>query len=320
MSTVQVASPDAPAGAGGPPPAPRRRSKHQQGLTRKNAAVAYALIAPNLVLFMLFLFLPLVLTAVLSFQKSTGIGPTTFVGFTNYSDMVKDGVFWRALANTALFVVITVPLGLGLGLGLALLLNAPLRGRTLLRGIFYLPYVISGVVIAVLGRFIFNENVGVLNRLLRALGFAGIPWQSNGVAAMAAVIAVLTWSRLGFVMVIYLAGLQSVPRELYDAARVDGASSSQLFRHITWPQLRPTTFFLVVMLVIESFNIFDVIYVMTGGGPGNATNMLVTYAYQTGFGARRQGYGATIGVVLYVIVAVCTVLWWRTQRSKEGDV
>ncbi len=136
---------------------------------------------------------------------------------------------------------------------------------------------------------------------------------------MISVVLVVVWQSLGFCMVVYLAGLQGIPRERYEAARVDGATGWQLVRHITVPGLRPTTFFLTVLTVIQSFQVFDVVFVMTGGGPGTATELLVTYAYRQGFGARQQGYAAAIGVVIFVVVLGFTVLWWRSQRRREDE-
>nr|WP_231126399.1 sugar ABC transporter permease [Motilibacter aurantiacus] len=196
--------------------------------------------------------------------------------------MASDDVFWRSLVNTAVFVAVTVPASLAIGLGLALLLNRPIRGRAVFRSVFYLPYVISGVVIGLTADWMFNENIGVVNKILRLFGGDGVAWQSSPLPAFASLVAVIVWSHVGFCMVIYLAGLQGVPRERYEAASVDGATGWQLTRHVTLPALRPTTFFLVVMMVITTFQVFDVIFVLTGGGPGNATQMLVTYAYAAG--------------------------------------
>jgi ABC-type sugar transport system permease subunit len=179
--------------------------------------------------------------------------------------------------------------------------------------------VISGVVIAVAGRWVFNENVGVVNRLLRGAGLDGVPWQSDGVGAMASLVLISVWTKIGFCMVVYLAGLQSIPTEYLEAAQMDGAGRWTRLRHVIVPLLKPTTVFLVVLGVIESFQVFDIVYVLTGGGPGNATEMLVTYAYAEGFDARRQGYAATIGVVTYLLIAVLTALWWRRQKATEAD-
>lgn len=312
MSTATSAPPRAVASAPRPPARPRL-------LRVRGAATAYLLLAPNLVLFGLFLLVPLVLTVVLSFQATSGFGVGEWIGFDNYGRMAGDDVFWRSALNTALFATVTVPLALAGGLGLALLLDRPIRGRTLFRSLFYLPYVLSGVVVALLGRWIFNENLGVVNKLLRALGGDGVAWQSSGGPAMGSIIAMVVWQSLGFCMVIYLAGLQGIPRERYEAARMDGATGWLLVRHVTIPGLRPTTFFLTVLMVIQSFQVFDIVFVLTGGGPGVSTELLVTYAYRQGFGARQQGYASAIGVVIFLVVLLFTVLWWRSQRTKEDE-
>ncbi len=313
--TLQATTPARPRTAPAPPP-PARAARL---LRLRGAATAYTLLAPNLVLFGLFLLVPLGLTVVLSFQQSSGFGVGEWIGLGNYERMTADDVFWRSAVNTVVFAAVTVPLALGGGLGLALLLDRPIRGRTVFRSLFYLPYVLSGVVVALLGRWIFNENLGVVNKVLRALGGDGVAWQSSGGPAMASIVAMVVWQSLGFCMVIYLAGLQGIPRERYEAARVDGATGWQLVRHVTIPGLRPTTFFLTVLMVIQSFQVFDIVFVLTGGGPGVSTELLVTYAYRQGFGAREQGYASAIGVVILIVVLAFTVLWWRSQRGQEDE-
>lgn len=294
---------------------PRRRSS---GLGRGESRAAWLMLSPNLLLFGVFLLMPLLATFVLSLYESSGFGPREFTGLANYRELAGDGTFWRATLNTAVFAVATVPLSLAIGLGLALMLDRPLPGRSVLRAIYYLPYVLSGVVVAVAGRWLFDENVGVINRILRAIGTEGLAWQSQAGPAMTSLVLISVWTKIGFAMVVYLAALQAIPREYVEAAEVDGATKWQRLRHVVVPLLRPTTAFLIVLGVIESFQIFDVVYVLTGGGPGNATEMLVTYAYAEGFDARRQGYAAAIGVITYLFVLVLTALWWRRQRERES--
>lgn len=312
MTTAAPAAVTAPVPDGEPP---RRR----RGISRDTVA-AWSLLSPNLVVFAVFLFVPLLATVWLSLYSSSGFGPREFVGADNYTELFGDSTFWRATANTGLYALLTVPVSLVIGLGIALAMNRPLRGRGVLRAIYYVPYVISGVVVAVAGRWIFNENVGVVNRLLRSAGLDGVPWQSDAAGAMGSLVLISIWTKIGFVMVVYLAGLQSIPKEYLEAAQTDGAGKWQRLRYIVVPLLKPTTIFLVVLGVIESFQVFDIVYVLTGGGPGNATEMLVTYAYAEGFDARRQGYAATIGVVTYLFIAVLTALWYRRQRAQEADL
>lgn len=311
MTTAAPAAVTAPVPVD-PPPRRRRVSR--------DSVAAWTMLSPNLVVFGVFLFIPLLATVWLSFYSSSGFGPREFVGADNYTELFGDSTFWRATANTGLYALLTVPVSLVIGLGIALAMNKPLRGRGVLRAIYYVPYVISGVVIAVAGRWIFNENVGVINRLLRSAGLDGVPWQSDAVGAMGSLVLISIWTKIGFVMVVYLAGLQSIPREYLEAAQTDGAGRWQRLRYVVVPLLKPTTIFLVVLGVIESFQVFDIVYVLTGGGPGNATEMLVTYAYAEGFDARRQGYAATIGVVTYLFIAVLTALWYRRQRAQEADL
>jgi multiple sugar transport system permease protein len=281
------------------------------------ALAGYAFTMPALVLFGVFLFVPLALTFVFSFQEYSGFGNAEWIGIRNYSDIVADPTFWRALLNTVVLTVFLVPITLFGGLALAMLLNKAMPGRTVLRALFYVPVVISGVSAGLIAGWMFNETFGVINRVAAALGLPEPAWQSGPVPAMASVIVVTVWTTIGYNMVVYLAALQAVPGELHEAARVDGATWWQQVRLVTWPVLRPTTFFLVIWGIITSFQVFDLVYVLTGGGPGNATTLLVTYAYNEGFAQRRQGYAAAIGVVLYAIVMVLTLVQFRLNRRAE---
>lgn len=315
MSTDTTDTAQAPpvARSSSPAPAPGRGAH-----SRAEGLAGWAFVTPNLIILSLFLFLPLILTWVVSFQAASPLGSQGWVGADNYSRLLSDPVFWRVLLNSVVFTVLTVPLSIALGLGLATLLDKAMPGRGFFRTAIYLPIVLSNLVTSLMGLLLFNEGVGVLNGLLRDLGGSGLPWQSDGTLAMASVVLMTIWTRVGFAMVIYLAALQDVPEELYEAARLDGAGSWQSFRYVTLPLLAPSTVFLVVMNVIWSFQIFDIVYVMTGGGPGNSTSMLVTYAYEQGFGpARDFGYGATIGVVLFVLTLGLTVLQLRSRAGKD---
>ncbi|TNM60724.1 sugar ABC transporter permease [Streptomyces sp. NP160] len=263
------------------------------------------------------MFVPLGMTAYYSLTRYTGFGQPRFQGLENFVQIGSDPLFWRALTNTAVFTVVSVPLSVLGGLGLALLLNRHLPGRGLLRALFYVPVVISAVSAGIIARWIFNENFGVANRLLSLLGLPEVGWQTDGPAALASVIAVQVWTSLGFAMVVYLAGLQGISGEVYEAAELDGAGRWRVLRSITWPLLGPTTFFILVYMVITSFQVFDIVVIMTGGGPQNATTFLVNYAYDSGFEQRRQGYAAALGVVLFAIVMVLTLLQWRAGRRRD---
>ena len=274
---------------------------------------------PSLVLAGVFLLLPLVLAFVYSFAEIAPLsGQTTWIGLENYAQMVSDPTFYRSALNTALFTLLTVPGAMAIGLAFAVLMNSVLPGRRVVRTAIYLPLVISGVAVGLIGTFLYNETVGVFDQILQSIGLPGIPWQSNGPAAFASVVLITLWIRVGFNMIIYLAGLQAVPVELYEAAQTEGAGGWQRFRNITLPLLGPSTYFLLIMNVIYSFQVFDTIYVLTNGGPGSATEVLGTYAYKTAFGAARdQGYGAALGVVIFLLTLAFTILQWRNSRTRD---
>lgn len=198
-----------------------------------------------------------------------------------------------------------------------MLLNTVLPARPVFRSVLILPMAISGVATALLGVLVFDENTGLLDLLLRTVGLPAVPWQSGSAAAFASVVLVTLWWRVGFNMLIYLAGLQGIGPDLYEAATLDGANRWQQFRHLTFPLLGASTFFLLIINVIFSFQVFDIVFVLTGGGPRNATSVLVTYAYDTGFEVRDQGYAAAIGMVLLVLTMAFTLLQWRTNRSRD---
>ena len=280
--------------------------------------IPYIFIAPNVVVFAVFMFVPILLAFYISLNEWTLIGTPTFVGLGNYLDMLEDSEFLRAFYNTGVYTLGTVPTSIALGLVVALGLNRKLPGRTLLRSIFFVPVIISLVAVALIASWIFNDNYGIINAALSAVGMGDVPWLSSARWAMISLIIATLWIRLGFNMVIYLAALQSIPTELYDAARVDGASGWRRFRHITWPLLGPTTFLLVIINIIYSLHVFDLIYVMTGGGPGFSTTVLVQYIYQMAFTEGQMGYASAIGVVLYLLLLIFTVFQWRVTRQSEN--
>ena len=280
--------------------------------------IPYIFIAPNVVVFTVIMFVPILLAFYISLNEWTLIGYPTFVGLGNYLDMLEDSEFLRAFYNTGVYTLGTVPTSIALGLAVAVGLNRKLPGRTLLRSIFFVPVIISLVAVALIAAWIFNDNYGIINAALSAVGIGDVPWLSSARWAMTSLIIATLWIRLGFNMVIYLAALQSIPTELYDAARVDGASGWRRFRHITWPLLGPTTFLLVIINIIYSLHVFDLIYVMTGGGPGFSTTVLVQYIYQMAFTEGQMGYASAIGVVLYLLLLVFTVFQWRVTRQSEN--
>jgi multiple sugar transport system permease protein len=294
--------------------------KGKPAALRREALTAYLLISPNLIVFGVFMLLPLILTFVISAQETSGLGPAEWVGLGNYTELISDGVFWRSLINTVGYAAVTVPLGLALGLAVAMLLNNAVWLRDVMRTIYYLPVVISGVAAGLIAQWMFNENIGVVNELLGLVGLGPVSWQSSPAWAMTSVVLLTLWVGVGFNMVVYLAALQGIPREYYDASAVDGANSVQQFRHVTLPGLGTATVFLAIYGVILSFQAFDLIYILTGGGPGSATEVLGTYAYEQAFSARERGYGSAIGVVLYLLlIVVLSVQFWISRRRDPEE-
>ncbi len=280
--------------------------------------IPYLFIAPNLIVFTVFVFVPILLSFYISLNDWSLIGSPIFIGLGNYVDMAQDADFWTAFLNTLVYTAGTVPTSMALGLAVAVGLNRKLPGRAFLRSIYFVPVIISLVATALIASWIFNDNYGVVNKALEALGFGPVSWLSSRTWAMPTLIITTLWIRLGFNMVVYLAALQSIPTELYDAARVDGATGRRRFLHITWPLLGPTTFLLLILNVIYSLHVFDLIYVMTGGGPGFSTTVLVQYIYQQAFEESQMGYASAIGVVLYLMLLVFTVFqWWFTRQNEN---
>ncbi len=303
--------------AGGGAPADRRRNRAKFGGTRREALAGYGFVAPFLVLLAVFVLVPMVESALTSLRRTNGFGAGSFVGLDNYSRLLQDPLFWRSAGNTVLFTVIVTPASMAIGLGMAVLLNSVLPVRGLFRSIVILPMAISGVATALVGVLIFDENTGILDKLLRALGLPAVQWQSGGIPAFASVLLITLWWRAGFNMLIFLAGLQGISPEIYEAGRLDGTGAWARLRYLTVPLLGPSSFFLLIINVIYSFQVFDIVFVLTGGGPRNATSVLVTYAYDNGFTTRDQGYAAAIGMFLLVVTVTFAVVQWRTSRTRD---
>lgn len=299
---------------------PASRTGGMRGWWSRNQrrVIPYIFITPNVIVFTVFMFIPILFAFYISLNQWSLIGTPTFVGLQNYVEMAGDGKFWQASYNTLIYTIGTVPTSIALGLAVALGLNRRLPGRALLRSIYFVPVIISLVATALIAAWVFNDNYGVINAVLDAAGIGGVPWLSSARWAMPSLIITTLWIRLGFNMVVYLAALQSIPDELYQAAQVDGATGWKQFRHITWPLLGPTTFLLLILNVIYSLHVFDLIYVMTGGGPGFSTTVLVQYVYQMAFQNGEMGYASAVGVVLYVLLMVFTVSQWRVTKQSES--
>ena len=282
---------------------------------RKQNLIAYSFILPNLIGFAIFTLIPMALSMLLAFMNWDGANKISWAGLDNFVELFRDTTFRIALGNTLYYVIFTVPITMAVALGLALLLNMPIRGRNFFRTTFFFPYVASLVAVAVVWNMIFNPAAGPVNQLLMSLGVQNPPrWTASVDWAMPTVILASVWKGMGYYMLIYLAGLQGIPNTLYEAASVDGASAWQKFRYITLPMLTPATFFVSIMCTIAAFKVFDLILVMTEGGPGRATNVLVIQIYNTAFREFRFGYSSAIAMVLFAIVLIVTVIQFRGEK------
>jgi multiple sugar transport system permease protein len=284
--------------------------------TARRNLVAYSFILPNLLGFAAFTLVPMAFALFLSVMKWDGAGAITFAGLKNFSRLLTDETFKISAFNTLYYVIGTVPTTLVCSLGLAVLLNKDIKGRTIFRAVFFFPYVASLVAVAVVWNMMFHPSMGPVNNILSALGVKNPPhWSASVTWAMPTVIMASIWKNMGYYMIIYLAALQGIPRDLYEAARIDGASGGQCFRRITLPLLTPATFFVTMMLTINSFKVFDLIYVMTGGGPGRATNVLVYAIYNAAFIEFEYGYSSAIALVLFILVLAITIVQFRAEKK-----
>jgi len=275
------------------------------------------------ILFVVFLAFPILASFLLSFTSfglrdiANPVG-TSVIGIKNYVDLFADPKFWKALFNTFYFVVVGVPVTLAIGLLIATALSRGVtRFRTAFRVGYYLPVITSIVAIAVVWRFLLNPDAGLINMLLGGLGIKGPAWLADPVFAMPSIIAMAVWRNLGFAMVVFLAGLQTIPATLYEAAGIDGAGRWQAFRYVTIPMLRPTILFMTVITTIGYLQLFEEPFVMTLGGPLDSTLSITMYMYQQGFTFFHQGYASAIAYVLFVIVALIAFLQFKFLRSDE---
>ena len=275
---------------------------------------------PGLAGLLLFTILPILASLVLTLFEWDLLTPARFVGGANFVRLWGDADFWSALGHTLYFIGGYLPLVLLLGLGVALALNAPLRGIGFIRTTFFLPVVSSWVAVALLWSWLFNPRYGLINYLLSLVGVTGPGWLFDPQWAMPAVILTSVWKDLGFVMVIFLAGLQSIPRDYYEAASLDGAGRWAQLRFITLPLLGPTTFFVTIISLINSFQVFDQVWVMTEGGPAGATTVLVERVVRHAFSYGEMGYAATISWAIFLLVFAVTVVQFRLQRRGSTDV
>ncbi|MEO8580511.1 MAG: sugar ABC transporter permease [Gemmatimonadales bacterium] len=274
--------------------------------------------APYALFLLVFAAYPIVFALVLVFLRWDLVTAPSMAGFDNVRMLASDGRFWRAVANTFVFLSIHVPLQIVTALALALALNRKLRFRGFWRASFFLPVVISGAVVAILWSNLYATDVGLINKLLVRIGLSPVPWLTDPNTAMPAIAVMVTWKNVGFYVIIYLAGLQYIPRSCQEAIEIEGASAWQRFRYLTLPSLLPQTILVVTLSTINGFQLFIEPYVMTGGGPLRRTYSVVLYLYTNAFAYQKMGYAATIGVALAIIIGAVVLVQRRVIGRAEA--
>lgn len=290
---------------------PRRRATPAR---LRYALTVVLFLAPSAIPLVVFTFVPMVRAFWTSLHSWNLLSPMKWVGLDNYAHLVQDAETQRAFFNTFYYIVGYLPLVYVGGLALALALNAAIPARNFLRGIYFLPVVTSWIVVALIWRWLLNPSVGVVNYLLGLVGIDGPGWWTDPVWAMPSIILASAWKDLGFVMIILLAGLQSIPQDLYEAARVDGAGWWARLWNITLPMLSPTTFFVVVISLINGFQVFDQVYAMTGGGPAGASTVVVLQVYDLTFRYSQAGMASALSWLLFLLVLAVTIVQMVGQR------
>ena len=283
-------------------------------LATREALAAYLFILPSFLGFAIFLLVPMVMSAGLSLYDWELLRPPFFIGLDNYRDLFRDPLFLKVLGNTAYYAFGLVPLNIVISLSLALWLNTKLRGLTFYRLAFFLPVVTVTVAVSLIWKWMYEPRVGIVNAALGAFGIAGPNWLADPFWAMPSLIILGLWKGFGYNMVLFLAGLQGIPSTLYEAAMIDGANAWQRFWKITLPLLSPAMFLAVILTVISSFQIFDQAFVMTAGGPSNATNTIVLYIFQNGFQFFKMGYASAIAWALFAVIFTFTLVQMWLQR------
>ncbi len=289
---------------------------------KQSTMAAYIFLTPALSAIFIFFFLPVVAAFLISFTDFDiytlgDIGTLRFIGLQNYFELFKDPLFFTALKNTFYFVILAGPLSIAVSLSAALLLNSKLvKFKSIFRLSYFIPVVTTLVAVAIVWRFIYHPKFGILNYVLSLIGISQIDWLGEPSLAMPAIVLMSVWKNFGYNMIIFIAGLQNIPEDLYEAASIEGAGPWQKFKSITLPMLAPTTVFISIITMIGYFQLFAEPYIMTQGGPLNSTLSIVQYMYQEGFRWWNMGYSASIAFILFFIIMVGTVIQLKVQKSS----
>jgi multiple sugar transport system permease protein len=283
---------------------------------RKKKVLPYLLVSPYLLFVLVFVVFPVLFCFFLTFNKWNIISPMHFIGFANYARLLHDRLFWKAILNTLKFLLVHIPLQLIISLSLAQLLNQKIRAIAFFRASFFMPVIVSGVVVTILWQQLLGFDTGLINRMLSAMHIAKVGWLVNPDVAIYSIAVMATWKNVGLYVILFLVGLQTVPTQYYEAAKLEGASSWQQFYHITLPMINPTVFMVVILSTIGGFNLFIEPYIMTGGGPLNTTLSAVLYIYKQAFQYYNMGYSATLGF-FYAIMIMSVVVLQKKFIEKE---
>jgi multiple sugar transport system permease protein len=290
--------------------------KRKSGMN-KMSWTAYFMVAPYIIHLIVFVLFPVVFSIVLTFHKWNIISPMEFIGWENYAHLMHDRLFWKAVLNTLFFLVIHIPLQVVIALALAYLLNSKIWLRAFFRASFFMPVVISGVVVTIMWQQLYGLETGLLNAMLFVLGFDRVEWLSNPSIAMISIAIMATWKNVGLYIILFLVGLQTVPVSHYEAAEVEGASQWQKFRYITLPAINPTVFLVFILSTIGGFSLFIEPYVMTDGGPLNSTLSAMLYIYRQAFGYYHMGYATTLG--LFFAALILMVVGVQKKYIESND-
>jgi multiple sugar transport system permease protein len=290
-----------------PAMAPTRLREQPSRLRRREALYGYLFILPNTVGLIVFFILPVLAAFVLGFVSWDLVRPPQWVGLSNYITLVHDSLFWNGVAVTIYYTLVSVPISIALSLLLAVAVNSGLRERNLYRIAYFMPYVSMPVALALVWKWIYDPQFGLLDSLLGAIGLPQPPWLNDPSWAMPALIIMAVWGSLGYNMIVFLAGLQGISQELYEAASIDGAGAMARFWRITVPLISPATFFVLIISMINSFQVFDQVYIMTQGGPGDATRVLGLLIYENAFQYFKMGYATAIAWSLFALILVVTL-------------
>lgn len=295
----------------------KRMGKKSKKRTQKEFLVGIGFILPSLCGFIVFTFIPVLISLFLSFTKwnfMEGWSAIKFTGLTNYIRLFTDEWFLNSYKNNILFTAITVPILIALGMVMASVLNKYIWGGSIVRTMIFIPYIASVVAVCAVWMVLLQPNYGPVNQFLRMIGIKNPPgWLADFKWSLPSIMIIYIWQQVGYYSIVFLAGLKGVPEDVYEAARVDGASSIRQFFSITIPLISPTTFFLTIMGIIGSFKVFDQISVLTQGGPGSSSSVMAYYVYRTAFDYYEMGYANTLAWALFVLVFVVTLIQWKLQ-------